>query len=55
MHFDEFLCCAFANIYILPLFAGCVMRIGHQVAHLGPWQSIYNYRGKSLCLSEGTA
>ena len=48
--FNEFLCCAFANIYVLPS-AICRVRIGRQMAHLGPWRTIYyNYRGKSLCV-----
>ena len=51
LHFNELLCCAFANIYIL-LSAICRVRIGIgcQVAQLGSWRTIYNYRGKSLCV-----
>ena len=53
--FNEFLCCAFANIYISP-YAICRVRIGRQVAHLGPWRTIYNYKEQIFqCPSAGTA
>ena len=50
IHFNEFLCCAFANIYILPS-AICRLRIGRQVAHMGPWRTIYNYKEANLSVS----
>ena len=50
IHFNEFLCCAFANIYILPS-AFCSVHIGRQVAHLGPWRTIYNYKEANLSVS----
>ena len=49
VHLNEFLCCAFANIYILPPVIRRV-RIGRQVAHLGPWRALYNYKEANLCV-----
>ena len=45
----KFLCGAFANIYILTSVI-CRVRIGRQVAHLGPWWTIYNYKEANLCV-----
>ena len=53
VHFNEFLCYAFADIYILPS-AICRVGIGRQVAHLGPWRTKYSYKD-SQCQSAGTA
>ena len=51
MRASKFLCCAFANIYILPS-SICRVRIGRQVAHLGIWQIIYyNYKEANLSVS----
>ena len=50
IQFNEFLFCEFANIYILPS-AICRVRIGRQVAHLGLWRLIYNYKEKNLSVS----
>ena len=49
IHFNEFMRCAFANIYISPS-ATCMVRIGRQVAHMVPWRTIYNYKQANLCV-----
>ena len=40
------------NVYPPP-FAICRVRIGRQVAHLGPWRTIYNYQEANLSVSAG--